>query len=153
MSRPSSGPVPVEFVRLDPRALPPERMTAGAAGFDLRACLDASIELAVGERILVPTGLSLAIPSGFEGQIRPRSGLALKQGLTIINAPGTIDSDYRGAVGILMINLGQAMCRIAHGDRIAQLVIAPVPAVDFLERPEIPATDRGGGGFGHTGRS
>ena len=148
-----AGRVSVEFVRLDSRAVSPERMTAGAAGFDLRACLDGPIDLAAGHRTLVPTGLALAIPSGFEGQIRPRSGLAFKQGLTVINAPGTIDSDYRGAVGILMVNLGQTVCRIEHGDRIAQLVIAPVTVVDFLERSEIPATDRGEGGFGHTGQS
>ena len=144
--------VEVEFVRLDPRAAPPERMTEGAAGFDLRACLAEPLEVAAGGRALVPTGLSLAIPAGYEGQIRPRSGLARSQGLTILNAPGTIDSDYRGPVGILLVNLGEVTCRIEHGERIAQLVIAPVVRSEFLERPRLGATDRGDGGFGHTGR-
>jgi dUTP pyrophosphatase len=145
--------VGVEFVRLDPRAAPPEKMTEGAAGYDLRACLVEPLELSAGGRALVPTGLSLAIPAGFEGQIRPRSGLALNHGLTVINAPGTIDSDYRGPVGILLVNLGEAACRIEHGDRIAQIVIAPVTRVEFRERSAIGSTERGPGGFGHTGRS
>ncbi|HEX7879815.1 MAG TPA: dUTP diphosphatase [Candidatus Eisenbacteria bacterium] len=143
----------MEFVRLDPQAAPPEKMTDGAAGYDLRACLAEPINLAAGGRALVPTGLSLAIPAGFEGQIRPRSGLALKHGLTVLNAPGTIDSDYRGPVGIVLVNLGEASCRIEHGDRIAQIVIAPVVRIEFLERTAIGATERGPGGFGHTGRS
>jgi dUTP pyrophosphatase len=145
--------VGVEFVRLDSRAEAPEKMTDGAAGYDLRACLTTPLDLAAGARTLVPTGLSLAIPAGFEGQIRPRSGLALKHGLTVLNAPGTIDSDYRGPVGILLVNLGQETCRIEHGDRIAQIVIAPVVHADFEERAAIGATERGPGGFGHTGRS
>ena len=127
-------------------------MTEGAAGFDLRACLAEPLEVAAGGRALVPTGLSLALPAGYEGQIRPRSGLARSQGLTILNAPGTIDSDYRGPVGILLVNLGEVACRIEHGERIAQLVIAPVVRSEFLERPRLGATDRGDGGFGHTGR-
>ncbi|MDZ4803808.1 MAG: dUTP diphosphatase [Candidatus Eisenbacteria bacterium] len=143
----------MEFVRLDPRAAAPERMTSGAAGFDLRACLAQPLELIAGGRALVPTGLSLAIPAGFEGQIRPRSGLALTHGLTVLNAPGTIDSDYRGPLGILLINLGQVPCRIEHGERIAQLIIAPVTPVEFLERSDLASTERGKGGFGHTGRS
>lgn len=155
MSGTKSGenPVAIEFVRLDSRATAPEKMTDGAAGYDLRACLAEPIELAAGGRALVPTGLSLAIPAGFEGQIRPRSGLALKHGLTVLNAPGTIDSDYRGPVGILLVNLGETTSRIEHGDRIAQIVIAPVVRAEFLERTTIGATERGPGGFGHTGRS
>ena len=143
----------VEFVRLDTRAATPERMTPGAAGFDLRACLTEAIELAPGGHALVPTGLSLAIPAGFEGQVRPRSGLALKHGLTVLNAPGTIDSDYRGPLGVILINLGQEPCRIEHGERIAQLIIAAVSGVEFLEQTNLAMTDRGEGGFGHTGRS
>lgn len=143
----------VEFVRLDSRAAAPEQMTSGAAGFDLRACLTQTVDLAAGDRVLVPTGLSLAIPAGFEGQVRPRSGLALKHGLTVLNAPGTIDSDYRGPLGILLINLGRDACRIEHGERIAQLIIAPVTRVEFAEQSGLAVTERGEGGFGHTGRS
>lgn len=155
MSSNNSGEIQarVEFVRLDPRAAAPERMTPGASGFDLRACLMQPLELATGGRALVPTGLSLAIPAGFEGQVRPRSGLALKHGLTVLNAPGTIDSDYRGPLGVLLVNLGEEPCRIEHGERIAQLIIAPVTPVEFLERSDLAATERGAGGFGHTGRA
>lgn len=141
----------VEFSRLDARARAPERMTPGAAGFDLRACLAETIELLPGERVLIPTGLQVAIPEGFEGQVRPRSGLALKHGVTLANSPGTIDSDYRGPLGVLLINLGHDPFRIGHGDRIAQLVIASVTAAVFVEVNDLDATVRGEGGFGHTG--
>jgi dUTP pyrophosphatase len=151
--RPGSLPasVRVEFSRLDPRAATPERMTPGAAGFDLRACLKDPVELLPGERVLVPTGLVLAIPAGFEGQVRPRSGLALRYGVTLANSPGTIDSDYRGPLGVLLINLGRDPFRIEHGDRIAQLVIGRVVAAEFTEVESLDSTKRGDGGFGHTG--
>jgi len=144
--------VRVEFLKLDPAAAPPERMTSGSAGFDLRACLESPIEIPAGEVVLVPTGLALAIPSGFEGQLRPRSGLALKHGVTLANSPGTIDCDYRGPVGILLVNHGRAPFCVQPGERIAQLVIAPVAGAQFEEVGTLEQTSRGAGGFGHTGR-
>lgn len=150
---PGENPPRVEYIRLDPMALPPERMTAGAAGFDIRACLAAPLTIGPGERALVPTGLALAIPAGWEGQVRPRSGLALKHGLTLANSPGTIDSDYRGPFGVILINLGQDTFTVRHGDRIAQLVIAAAPPVRMVEVERLDETARGGGGFGHTGRA
>lgn len=146
------NPVCVEYTRLDPRALPPERMTGGSAGFDLRACLDEPLVVRAGSVALVPTGLALAIPPGFEAQVRPRSGLAWKHGVTLANSPGTIDSDYRGPLGVLLINLGPADFPVAHGDRIAQMVVAPVTTARFVEVGTLDATGRGDGGFGHTGR-
>jgi dUTP pyrophosphatase len=143
--------VTVGFQRLDPRAAPPARATAGASGFDVRACLDSPITIPPGEVRLVPTGLSLAIPAGYEGQVRARSGLALRHGIAVLNGPGTIDSDYRGPLGIILANLGAATFEVAHGDRVAQLVIAAVPAARMAEVGELPPTDRGEGGFGHTG--
>lgn len=136
-------------------ALPlPAYETAGAAGADLRASFPdkGGATLAPGERALIPTGLKMAIPAGFEAQIRPRSGLAFKQGLTVANAPGTIDSDYRGEVMVLLINLGGDEAAITHGDRIAQMVIAPVTQAAFAVGP-LDATARGAGGFGSTGVS
>lgn len=150
---PGENPPPVEFIRLDPAAFPPERMTGGAAGFDIRACLPAPVGIPPGERALVPTGLALAIPAGWEGQVRPRSGLALKNGLTLANSPGTIDSDYRGPFGVILINLGREPFTVHHGDRIAQLVIAPAPLVRMVEVESLDETARGDGGFGHTGRA
>jgi len=130
----------------------PAYATEGAAGMDLRAALPPeAVWLQPGQRALVPTGLRFAIPSGFEGQIRPRSGLALKQGVTVLNAPGTIDSDYRGEVQVLLVNHGQAPCEIRRGERIAQLVLCPV-AQATLVLGEVDDTMRGSGGFGHTGR-
>lgn len=137
--------------RLRPEAVLPRYMTAGAAGLDLCAAIEEPISLAPGERRLVPTGLALAIPAGFEGQVRPRSGLALRQGLTMLNTPGTIDSDYRGEVGVIVINHGQQPAVLNPGDRVAQLVIAPVAHAVLEEFDELPATLRGKGGFGHTG--
>ncbi len=130
----------------------PRYMTAGAAGMDLYACPDAPLVLAPGERALVPTGLAMEIPDGYEGQVRPRSGLALRLGLGMVNAPGTIDADYRGEVGVLLINLGRETVTIHPGERIAQLVIAPVVRARLLEVDELVPTERGAGGFGHTGR-
>ena len=135
--------------RGDPLPLP-SYATAGAAGLDLRA--DVAVALAPGERALVPTGISVAIPEGFEGQVRPRSGLALRDGVTCLNSPGTIDSDYRGEVGVILANLGQKAVTLQRGDRIAQLVIAPVERAELVESASLPATGRGAGGFGHTGR-
>ena len=129
----------------------PAYQTAGSAGMDLRAALDAPLTIESGQRVLVPTGLKMEIPAGYEGQVRPRSGLALKKGLTLVNAPGTIDSDYRGEVGIIMINLGQEPVTINPNDRIAQLVIAPVIQAEIQEVDTLQDTERGAGGFGHTG--
>ncbi len=131
--------------------LAPSAATPGSAGLDLRACVDGELTLQPGQRALVPTGFSIAIPEGFEGQVRPRSGLALRQGLGLLNSPGTIDSDYRGEIGVIAINLGQEPIVIRRGDRIAQLVIAEVPRVSLEIVVQLPETRRGGGGFGHTG--
>lgn len=137
--------------RLRPGAILPRYMTAGAAGMDLCAAIEEPVTLTPGERRLVPTGLALAIPPGYEGQVRPRSGLALRQGLTMLNSPGTIDSDYRGEIGVIVINHGQQAAVLNPGDRVAQLVIAPVARAVLEERDELEETPRGSGGFGHTG--
>ncbi len=142
----------VEFTRLDPGAEPPQQMTAGAAGFDLRACLGEPLVLSPGARALVPTGLAIAVPPGYEAQVRPRSGLALKEGITVVNAPGTVDADYRGPLGVILINHSDRPFTIRQGERIAQLVVAPVLQVQFHEVGQLTATRRGEGGFGHTGR-
>ena len=132
----------------------PSYETAGAAGMDLRAAVpeDRPLILLPGKRALVPSGLVLEIPDGFEGQVRPRSGLALKHGITCLNTPGTIDSDYRGEVKVILINLGEEPFEIRRGERIAQLVPAPVLRADFVEASELAETARGEGGFGSTGR-
>lgn len=141
--------IPVK--KLHPQAVLPAYQTELAAGMDLHAALDHPLRLEPGERTLVPTGLAMAIPPGFEGQVRPRSGLALKKGLAMVNAPGTIDADYRGEVGIILINHGQEPLLIEPGDRIAQLVIAPVQRVGLALVEELDVTGRNTGGFGHTG--
>jgi dUTP pyrophosphatase len=128
----------------------PRYETGGAAGLDLRA--DEGFALAPGERRLVPTGLALEIPQGHEGQVRPRSGLALRHGVGMVNAPGTIDSDYRGEVGVILVNHGQATVSFARGDRIAQLVIAPVSRATLELVDGLSESDRGAGGFGSTGK-
>lgn len=130
---------------------PPRYETPHSAGMDLRAHLREGIDLAPGERTLVPTGLRLQIPPGYEGQVRPRSGLALKRGLTVLNAPGTIDADYRGEVGVILVNLSAEPQRIEPGERVAQLVIAPVTRASWEEVDELDESERGGGGFGSTG--
>ncbi|SFI11359.1 dUTP diphosphatase [Albimonas pacifica] len=137
----------------DPALPLPAYETAGAAGMDLRASFPdrGTVSLAPGARTLVPTGLAIALPAGFEAQVRPRSGLALKKGLTVANAPGTVDSDYRGEVGVILVNLGDAAVEIAHGDRIAQMVIAPVTRGLWREVETLDETARGAGGFGSTG--
>jgi dUTP pyrophosphatase len=129
----------------------PAYETDGSAGMDLRADLAETLTLGPGERILVPTGLKLEIPPGYEGQVRPRSGLALKRGLTLLNAPGTIDSDYRGEVGVILINLSAEPQRIEPGDRIAQLLFAPVTRAELVEVESLAGSERGAGGFGSTG--
>ena len=146
--------VAVEVVRVRPASDPlplPRYMSPGAAGMDLLADVDADVVLGPGERRLVPTGLAVAIPAGYEGQVRPRSGLAARDGVTVLNAPGTVDSDYRGEVQVLLVNLGTTPVRIRRGDRVAQLVVAPVAAAVWRERAALPASSRGPGGFGSTG--
>jgi dUTP pyrophosphatase len=130
----------------------PQPASAGSAGLDLRAAVVDELVLAPGDRALVPTGLVLEIPPGWEGQVRPRSGLALRHGITLPNAPGTIDSDYRGELQVILANSGREPVTIRRGDRIAQLVVAPVAAVEWIETDELSSSAREGGGFGSTGR-
>ena len=147
--------ITVEIKRLphNPDLPLPQKMSEHSSGFDLMAAVDKDepLKIAPGEVALVPTGLALSIPPGFEGQVRPRSGLAAKYGLSIPNAPGTIDADYRGELKVILINHGRDMFAIKRGDRIAQLVIAPIPPVLLQEVDDLDSTDRGTGGFGHTG--
>jgi dUTP pyrophosphatase len=137
--------------RLHPSAILPRYMSSGAAGCDVTACLEAPIELAPLGRAAVPTGLALEIPEGFEVQVRPRSGLAIKKGLTIVNAPGTIDSDYRGELKVLLVNLSTETVRVENGERIAQLIMQKVEQAEWAWTEELSATERGVGGFGSTG--
>lgn len=130
----------------------PAYATSGSAGLDLVAALSAPIDLAPGARALIPTGLAMELPEGYEAQIRPRSGLALKHGITVLNAPGTIDSDYRGEVSVLLVNLGDKPVTVARGERIAQLVVAPVTQIAWREQSSLGDTQRGAGGYGSTGR-
>jgi len=129
----------------------PSPATAGAAGCDLAAAVTAEIVLAPGRRERIPTGFAIALPPGYEAQVRPRSGLALRHGIVLPNAPGTIDADYRGEIQVLLMNQGDEPFAVRRGDRIAQLVVAPVVAVDWQEVASLDATPRGEGGFGHTG--
>ena len=149
----ADDPVVVAVRRLPHAAdLPlPQTASPGSAGIDLRAAIEDEIELDPGQRRTVATGVSLAIPPGFEGQVRPRSGLALEHGLTLLNSPGTIDSDYRGEIKAILVNLGQESYRIRRGDRVAQLVISPICRVRWSEQSELPQSERGGGGFGSSG--
>lgn len=140
---------PVLKVVVEVGASVPEYATDGAAGLDIRANVDVALKPM--ERLLVQTGLRIAVPEGFEAQIRPRSGLANKHGVTVLNSPGTIDSDYRGEIGVILINLGTDVFEIRKGDRIAQMVIAPVARVAITLCDELPKTGRGEGGFGSTG--
>ncbi len=147
----------VELKRLRPSAQSvdlPSYATSGSAGMDLRACLEPGEEALIlepGQRLAVPTGLAIALPSGTEAQIRPRSGLALKKGITCLNTPGTIDSDYRGEIKIILANLGNEPFQVQHGDRIAQMVIASYVRAELHLVEELNATERGSGGFGSTG--
>ncbi len=129
----------------------PAYATADSAGMDLVAAIGAELVLAPGARALVPTGLAIAVPSGYEAQVRPRSGLAARHGLTVVNSPGTIDADYRGEVGVILANLGSQPYTIARGARIAQMVVAPVARVTWNETEALPRSARGGDGFGSTG--
>ena len=131
----------------------PAYETEHAAGMDLAAAVAEPLTLAPGARALVPTGIAIALPEGFEAQIRPRSGLAARHGLTVLNAPGTIDADYRGEIQVILMNAGEADFEIERGDRIAQLVVAPVVRPVWVEVDSLDATERGEGGFGHTGQS
>lgn len=148
-----AGPA-LQVVRVRPDAVVPRYATDGAAGLDLSAALDAPLEIAPLARVRVPTGLVIALPPGHEGQVRPRSGLAARLGLTVLNAPGTIDQDYRGELQVLLVNLGSESVTLLPGDRIAQLVVAPVTQVHVELREaldELGDTERGVGGFGSTG--
>lgn len=151
MSAPASGDIAI--LRLANGAgLPlPAYASAGAAGLDLSAAVDAPVVIAPGERALVPTGFAIALPEGLEAQVRPRSGLAVKHGVTVLNAPGTIDSDYRGEIGVALINLGRENFTVERGMRIAQMVIAPAPRYRLVETRALEETARGEGGFGSTG--
>jgi len=130
----------------------PRRASPGSAGLDLRAAVTIDVTIGPGERTLIPTGFVVSIPEGWEGQVRPRSGLALREGLTLLNTPGTIDSDYRGELKVLMINLGQLPVTVSRGDRIAQLILAPVALAETEEAESLDDTERGEGGFGSTGK-
>ena len=145
--------VDVDIVQLAHGAdLPlPAYATPDSAGMDLLAAVDEPVSLALGERTMIPTGIVIALPSGFEAQIRPRSGLALKNGLTLLNTPGTIDADYRGEIGVILVNLGQEIFVVERGMRIAQMIVAPVTRLAWEEREELPETMRGAGGYGSTG--
>ena len=145
--------VTIQIKRLEKgRSAPlPRYMTPGASGMDLFAFLEGEVTLLSGERKLVPTGVSVAIPEGFEGQVRPRSGLAIQKGIGVVNGPGTIDSDYRGEIAVLLINFGREPFTVQDGDRVAQLVISRVFRAVWEEVDDLPSTERQGGGFGHTG--
>ena len=141
----------MRVTRLRADAVLPRYATADAAGMDLSACLDAPLTLAPGAFAAVPTGLAIALPKGHEGQVRPRSGLAAKHGITVLNSPGTIDADYRGEVKVPLVNLGRSPFTVEPGMRIAQMVIARVARAEVVEVERLDATDRGQGGFGSTG--
>lgn len=149
----SGGSVKVK-VRILPEArdLPmPRQATPSSAGFDLRARVDGPLEIPPGGRSLVPTGIAIALPEGYEAQVRPRSGLAVRYGMTLLNTPGTVDSDYRGEVQLILVNLGQEPVTVNRGDRVAQLIVHRLPEVVLEEVETLPESGRGAGGFGHTG--
>ena len=149
----ATDPIVVSVVRL-PHAEGlelPSYASSGSAGMDLRAAVEEDVAVSPGERCQIPTGLIIELPDGWEGQVRPRSGLALRHGVTLLNTPGTIDSDYRGEIRVIVVNLGSEVFRIGRGDRIAQLVVAPVSQVVLSETDSLASTGRGDGGFGSTG--
>lgn len=149
-----SDRVRVLFTRVGDIEVPiPRYQTEGAVGMDLSAAVASDVSIEHGERRLIPTGIAVAIPPGYEGQIRPRSGLALRHGVTVLNTPGTIDPDYRGELAVLLVNLGGAAFVVRRGDRIAQLVICPVARAELVEVASLDETARGGGGYGSTGVS
>lgn len=143
--------VRVKILKLRPDARLPQSMSEHAAGLDLAAAIDEPVVLAHGARAMVGTGLAIALEPGYEAQVRPRSGLAVKHGVTLLNSPGTIDADYRGEIRVILVNLGGEAVTIRPGDRIAQMVVAPVMRVEWVEVEALDATVRGTGGFGHTG--
>jgi dUTP pyrophosphatase len=143
----------VKLKRLRAGAVLPRYMTAGAAGMDLSSSAEGPVTLEPGGRAAVPTGWAIELPPGYEGQVRPRSGLASRHGVTVVNAPGTVDSDYRGELTVLLVNLGREPYVVNPGDRVAQLVVAPAPQAAIVEVEGLADTARGEGGFGHTGRS
>jgi dUTP pyrophosphatase len=143
--------ITVNVKKLHPGAALPDYKTTGSSGMDISACLDTPVTVAVSEIVTIPSGLAFEIPCGYEMQVRPRSGLARRHGLTVLNSPGTIDSDYRGELAVILINLGASAFTIHHGDRIAQLVLAPVARAVLKETALFSDTDRGSGGFGSTG--
>ena len=145
--------IEVKVKKLHPNAIIPRYMTEHAAGMDLCTVAEEPVVLAPGERALLPTGLAMEIPPGYEGQVRPRSGLALKKGIALVNSPGTIDADYRGEIGIIIINHGNEAVEIMPGDRVAQLIVAPVTRAALIEVDGLNDTGRNSGGFGHTGLS
>ena len=149
----SVSPVRVAITRLaHAQDLPlPDYATDQSAGMDLAAAVPSSVEIAPGGRALIPTGFAAALPAGYEAQVRPRSGLALKHGITVLNSPGTVDADYRGEISVILANLGEAPFTVSRGMRIAQLVIAPVTQVAWNEVAELPPSERGAGGYGSTG--
>ncbi|NNG47739.1 MAG: dUTP diphosphatase [Deltaproteobacteria bacterium] len=143
--------IPVRFVREGSKELLPSYQTEGASGMDLRADIEGEVTIPPLGRALVPTGISVAIPPGVEGQVRPRSGLAIRNGVTCLNSPGTIDSDYRGEISVILVNLGAEPFSVRRGDRVAQLVFTPVGRATWREVEILDPTPRGEGGFGHTG--
>ncbi len=143
--------VQIKRLRVNPSVTLPRYMTKGSSGMDLFACLAGDVTLQPGERGLFPTGISVALPEGFEGQVRARSGLAVRHGIALVNAPGTIDADYRGEISVVLINLGQEPFTVRNGDRIAQMIICPVFRAVLEEVDDLSETGRQGGGFGHTG--
>jgi len=145
--------VKINVVKKNPKAIIPQHQTEFSAGLDLHACLDETVCLQCGERKLIKTGISISIPQGYEGQVRPRSGNALKYGITVLNSPGTIDADYTGEVGVILTNTDHIPFIINHGDRIAQLVIAKHERVEFNEVETLEETNRGEGGFGSTNKN
>ena len=143
--------IEVSVLKMNPKAIIPQYMSEGASGCDVSACLEAAMVVRPNERVMIPTGLAFQIPKGYEVQVRPRSGLSFKKGLTVVNAPGTIDSDYRGEVKILAINLGAEKVEIEPGMRVAQLVLQKVEQIKFQEAEKLSSSEREAGGFGSTG--
>jgi dUTP pyrophosphatase len=150
--RPADISVPIRVLPHGEGLPLPSYATAHAAGLDLMAAIDVPLEMLPGARLVVPTGISIALPEGYEGQVRPRSGLARKHGITLLNAPGTIDADYRGEVQVILINLSPDAFTVARGERIAQLIVAPVARIAWARAEALSETARGTGGFGSTGR-
>ncbi len=143
--------IEVKIIRRRPEARLPRYMTEQAAGMDLYAVLDADVLLSPGQRVMVPTGIAIALPPGYEAQVRPRSGLALKHGVTLVNSPGTIDADYRGEISVIIINHGETDFIIIDGERIAQMIVAQVSRCNWSLVENLEDSQRGNGGFGHTG--